>query len=181
MPNHFLILHPDLARLPPTVDLVASCGKIGLIGPPLAEGIRRYQAGPEYLHLVTYLGCSPHIRLGGDLDHHSAAWIQLDNPLPAPRLIHGANTRAPRCRACGGRLEDWRAARPGDVACADCRTPWEGLDWRRGAAFVHQAVALHGIFEGEAVPSERLMAGLRETTGVDWDYFYWRGEGQPPA
>ncbi len=182
-----LILHPaELDRQPANpVALRARLEALGLLGAPLAfEGREHYRPGERFLELVTFLGCSPVVALGepgatGDEFAH----LQLDGPYPEPQFIAGSNVKSPRCPGCGYRLETWQ----GEVAAwqADPHHTWRcpmcgkvyappRLRWRQCAGFGRYFVRIWGVFEGEAVPSDELLATLADATGFDWQHFYYR-------
>jgi hypothetical protein len=148
----------------------------------------RFCAGPRFLQLISFLGCSPQIRLtpdnGGDFCH-----IQLLSPLPHPRLMVGSNTRPPRCPRCRAPMDDWQARLetigahlPPEITCPGCRQPVtpHHLLWRQQAGLGQRFILVHGIFPGEAVPVDELMHCLTQTGGI-WDYCYlqtprWLGD-----
>jgi hypothetical protein len=189
-----LLLHPaDPARaVPPHERLVAALRAIGLAGEPLACGEdTRYRAGPAFLDLVTFLGCSPSVELepppgipvGEALDRF--CHVVIPPATDAVVFTRSVDARPPRCPACRADLGDWQPwasgwARGGEPApwrcpaCGRASRPWE-LDWRQSAGFGRLFVELWGIHPGEAVPGDALMDALRSATGGAWRHFYTRG------
>lgn len=184
--NQLILLPADVARTPPSKrDLLYQLERVGFIGPPLMfRGQQHYRPGENFLQLLTFLGCSPVVALGepgvtGDEFCH----IQLEGPYDEPRYVGGSNVKVPRCPGCGFRIENWPAliAQWQEMPeqawhCPLCGKTYRvpQLRWRQCAGFGHFFLHIWGVFEGEAVPSEDLLRALRESSGFDWQYFYWR-------
>lgn len=181
-----LLLAPDsLERMPPAPLVVACLRETGFVGRPLDVGnLDVFLVGDNFLQLITFMGCSPHIELEPPGDGGSFCHIRLIGPLPDLQLMRGENTQPPRCVQCRGRLSDWQEQVAGwcahpercDVLCPRCghrQRPVE-LGWRRNAGFGRLFVAVEDIFPGEAVPVPSFLQGLQKTTGVVWNYFYIR-------
>ncbi len=47
-------------------------------------------------------------------------------------------------------------------------------NWRRQAGFGRCWIDVHGVHEGEAVPTDTFLALLENLSGVVWDYAYSR-------
>jgi hypothetical protein len=176
IPEHYLILfpkHPVWApvSLEPLTDQLQA---IGLLGKERAPGL--YSTGPEYLNLITYLGCSPQVALGENQD---ATTIRLSGSFNAPRFAHGDNLKQPRCPRCRKPVGHTPAA-VGSRHCPHCghdALPHE-LDWRRSAAYARVFIEISNVYESEAVPGEKLTDYLQQVTGELWDYCYvWRKSG----
>jgi hypothetical protein len=182
--EHLLVLHPrDPTYAPADMRKLASVlGGIGFVGDALDASAGHYAAGQDFLRLITFLGCSPVVNLGGAARGPECR-VRLPTPLAAPRFLFGANTKPPRCPACRSALEKgialgsaWERDNGTTVVCPRCgaQTPVHLLDWRRAAAFTKISIELTGIHESEAVPAEALLAGLESASGVSWDYCYLR-------
>jgi len=175
MTAHFLVLYPRNpdwapAHLAPLADALKS---IGLIGAEREAHL--FSAGPEYLNLITYLGCSPQIELG---EGANTTAIRLRGIFPVAEFLHGGNLKPPRCRHCRKTPEKPDGMPPaGETLCCDhcgrCGPPHE-FDWRRSAAFARVFVEISNVFESEAVPAEELAACLQQASGEAWDYCYVR-------
>ena len=187
MADNQLILHPldSTASLHSKRDLLYRLEQIGFISTPLMlEGQQHYRPGDNFLQLLTFLGCSPVVALGepgatGDEFCH----LQLDGPYEQPRFVGGSNVKSPRCPGCGFRAENWQelvalwqATPEQRWRCPLCGKEYHvpQLRWRQCAGFGRFFLRIWGVFEGEAVPSEELFRVLREVSGFDWQYFYFR-------
>lgn len=178
MTEHYLVLYPKNpawapASLAPLADALAA---IGFLGSERSPGV--YGTGPEYLGLITYLGCSPQVALG---ENETAPTIRLSGIFDAPWLVHGGNLKPPRSPQCrkaltkpatipmaGQRLHCIHCGYGGNVC---------GFDWRRSAGCARVFVEISNVFESEAVPGEALMACLEKVSGESWDYCYLREDG----
>ncbi len=186
MADNLLVLHPAQPDHAPDPDAVRqTLIEIGFIGEEFEfRGRRHHKPGEEFLYLLTFLGCSPVVALGepgktGDEFAH----IQLEGPFSEPQFLCADNIKVPRCR-CGYRLEQWQTMidtwqndkvgyRWTCPACDTSQRP-EKLKWKQCAAFGRFFIKVWGVFEGEAVPSEALLARLEQCTGHAWQYSYLR-------
>lgn len=178
MTDRFLVLyprHPDWAPENPAV-VVDALKAIGFLGLERSPGL--YSAGPEYLSLVTYLGCSPHVTLG---ENEAATAIRISGIFAVPQLVHGDNLKSPRCPLCRKTLDKPAAsAELGEnLHCNHCGHSGNAcdFDWRRSAACCRVFIEISNVFESEVVPGEALADCLREASGEAWDYCYVRKAG----
>lgn len=146
---------------------------VGLIGE--AREPHLFNTGPEYLNLITYLGCSPQVALGGNVD---ATTIRLNGIFDSSQFIHGGNLKAPRCPHCRKPSEKLDLSNnPNEtLRCSYCgfEGPMNKFDWRRSAAFGRVFIEISNVFESEAVPGEELTDRLLKATGENWDFCYIR-------
>lgn len=178
MTGHFLVLYPrNPAWAPADTAAVADALKaVGLLGAVRSPGV--HCAGPEYLGLITYLGCSPQIALG---ENEAATAIGIRGVFDVPQFVHGGNLKPPRCPRCRKTLEPVAAAISADdrLQCGHCGYAGDAseFDWRRSAACARLFVEISNVFESEAVPGEALADCLQQATGEAWDYCYVRKAG----
>jgi hypothetical protein len=172
-----LLLHPRApdAPLPGREELLRGLAGIGLLGTPLGGDGDGFLVGDRFLQLITFMGCSPFLQLEPPPEGGPFCHLALLGPFPAPRLLHGHNTRPPPCPACGKRMEDWREGLAGgEVRCPCCgaATPLHGLRWRRNAGLSRCFLEVRNVFPGEAVPVDALLRHLEDFGAGPWDYFY---------
>jgi hypothetical protein len=112
----------------------------------------------------------------------------LVGPLEREWFLCSGLTEDPTCPHCRASV-DWNevgsvwaeSLNPGvshapDVTCASCRrdvAPWS-LDWREMGGFARIYLEVQHIHQGEAAPSEELLAALAEVTGSPWSFLYSR-------
>ena len=137
-----------------------------------------FPAGDRFLQLVTFMGCSPHIRFEpehpDDDDYCYIRLIESESPL----LLVSDNSRTPGCPYCRKpAIADWSLlenGQPNPVACQHCgaMSRPEELRWRNDAGMARLFIEINSIFPGEAQPVESLMQHLQQETGCEWRYFY---------
>ncbi len=180
-----LILHPrDIHASPAPGVLLDALAEIAFIGTPFDyQGHTHYRPGEDFLELITFLGCSPVVSLGEPgLTGDDFCHISVLPELREATLLHGSNVKPPRCPHCRHPHADWRemlAAWQQQLTdylheCPNCaqQTPPHRLKWRQSAGMLRSGIAVWGIYEGEAVPSERLLDTLKDCGDGPWGYFY---------
>lgn len=199
MPAHKLLLHPqDIDFHLPVRDLAAPLQAIGLIGPPrqLGEG-RFYPVGEHFLHLVTFLGCSPAIELDPPAEPDRLASASASGAFchvllesgTRPRLRHDPRTPPARCPHCREPLPNWTGL------CASARldpvhTVWKcpacghsgdftRLRLRKSAAVASCWVEIRGIYPSEAVAGDTLLHTLHALGGGHWQTVYLQEPALP--
>lgn len=183
MSTHQLILMPrDPEAVTPQAALVQSLSALGFLGEAMTEP-DFYRPGEEFLYLLAFLGCSPVVSLGEPGATADFCRIAIPAASAVPQFVAGANVKPPRCPKCGHRFADWQervaaweASGESSCPCPACgRThALPALGWRQSAGFGRSSVRVWGIFEGEAVPGEKLMDALETASGGPWMHFYYR-------
>jgi hypothetical protein len=178
-----LLFHPPFsAPLPSLPAITERLTKIGLLDRPFRPEEQSFLTGPRFPQLITFLGCSPFLRLEPPDDGSSDfCHLRFLGPFDRPRLLYGSNTRAPKCPACARGLDNWQSlaeqweAEPdnSNFTCPHCgrHSSPLALEWRRKAGFGRFFLQVSEVFPGEAVPVGELMECLR-ADGDSWDYFY---------
>ncbi|MCK9531077.1 MAG: hypothetical protein M0R77_11040 [Gammaproteobacteria bacterium] len=185
MSNHQLVLLPrDPNAAPNHTPLVRCLADIDFLGDPMPE-MNFYRPGEDFLFLLTFLGCSPVVSLGEPGVTADFCRIEVPAPSQTPHFFAGTNVKPPRCGKCSHRFEDWHGRvatwqQTGDDACT-CPTcgrvqTLPALGWRQSAGFGRSPVRVWGIFEGEAVPGEKLLGALEALGGGPWTHFYYRAD-----
>ncbi len=183
MAENKIVLHPvdPWAILQDPSLLLDALRQRGLIGAAYSHfGELHYKSGPRFRELLAFR--TPGAGTGLDaIFHASLLETQAD-----PVFLGGANTQAPLCPGCRGRVADWRTQltewqqapdRHGHHwTCRTCgrRVPVASLDWQRTGGIARYALDLWGVRENEAMPSPELLGVLREATAAEWTYFYYR-------
>jgi hypothetical protein len=182
MSNGSLTLHPKDPNTSPATaaELVRLLDSIGLLGAPLDPGNAVFRVGDRFLQLISFLGCSPYLRLEPPEDgSDNFCHILVRGPFDRPRLLYGEGTRAPRCPACGAALTGWRAQAGSQViGCSACgaKHPPDRITWGKHAGHGRLFVEIRNIFPGEAVPVDELLSRLGELDCGEWGYFYLQGK-----
>ncbi len=185
---HRLILHPgDAERAPASQEAVCErLRELEFIGEAYEHGNgtgeRAFLAGEQFLQLLTFMGCSPHIELAprqaGDQDF---CHIRVSPLYPSPRFRAHARDVFARCPACGRREPDWlariaawQAGAGPDWQCARCGEAGSlyRLGWRQKAGFGRLFIDVFSIFPQEGIPAERLLRELESLGAGPWRYFF---------
>lgn len=143
-----------------------------------------YLLGDRFMQLVTFMGCSPFIRLEPNEENQPFCHFAVLGPFAAPRFILGKNTRPPNCPACRKRvaawveiLDLWRKDPDGyQTTCPHCGSKHSPVkfNWRQTAGVGRIFFYVENIFPSEAIPSEDLLQALRDCdpSAQAWNYFY---------
>ncbi len=180
-----LVLTPQSPYYSPDdlAGLIAMLREIGFIGDLLPDSQVGYLLGENFMQLVTFMGCSPFIRLEPGDPEQPFCHLIIDGPSVHPRLLQGKNTTPPRCAACRKRLVGWQATfeiwqqeRPGwQATCPHCGHNQDpaSYDFRQSAGCGRLFLSVENIFPQEAIPSPALINRLQEVThNQTWHYFY---------
>ena len=176
-----LVLHSTDAQFVPAsskqfIDTLKTCG---FLGANWTE--HRYLIGDQFLDLVTFLGCSPHIDVAPLDDANDLRFCHIHIPPPetTPTLLASRLAPAPRCPRCRspltGHHSDMSLDGMTELLCASCGHMDQALNWRwrpKQACVTHFAIHIVNIFDSEAVPAEHLMDTLRAIEDVSWSYCY---------
>lgn len=183
---------PALRLVPGTLldrQRISDIGRLlrerGFAGTPLGDD-GYYTTGDKFLDFVTFVGCSPSLKLdpdGGDRPG-SDRFVHLQllgADLPALQI--GNRPRAPLCPSCRKPLAGWRhvgshgqahSSGPTVLRCEDCGAVWppDKVRWRDGAVFTASHLAVLGVYPGEALPTPLLLQLLRHASQCDWYALY---------
>lgn len=143
------------------------------------EGMQNgYSAGENFLQLITFMGCSPHIRFEpeNELDR-GYCYITLTE-CDTPRILLSQHARPPRCHACKKPVgKTWQAtvAQGRRITCPHCHQQQrpDQLGWRNDAGMGRLFIEIHNIFPGEAQPVPGLLQQLSGIDATPWRYFYF--------
>jgi len=145
-----------------------------------------YLVGERFFEHVSFLGCSPHLKLEPDEDNSTEfchVTVSCDDKV---NFFCGGNVRAPQCPQCKTVENDWQTLMPRwrkapevfTHQCTGCGAtkPLHMFNWRRSAGFSAVTVQIWGVHQSEAVPNEGLLKALEALTFCPWEYFYQNGQ-----
>jgi len=175
---------------PPELDhLIRQLQTEGFIGnyfstryAPHKETLSGYFIGDNFLKLITFLGCSPHIEvvIPEQIEQwRSFCYIEIQYQ-HSPVFFKGLNKPKCSCPVCRARItqalpdmQQWTPA-ASQVVCPKCQTTsWlEDLNWRHSAGFGQLFLIVHSVYPNEAVPTDKLMNLLDSEVFKNWEYFY---------
>ncbi len=183
--NHLYLYCTDLNYFPDDYNaFIKSCQDKGLLGQASTNlGSNHYLVGDNFLQYVTFMGCSPYLKVYPEHEHdtdYCSAYIP-DSSLTV-RFVAGQQVTVPRCPLCkkaipagNDMLDTWMKDHTNKaIQCPHCNktSMLYELDWRKNAGFFNFAIAISNIFPKEAIPGQALLDWLHSLTGCEWAYFY---------
>jgi hypothetical protein len=171
-----LVLTPQDPYLVPETPqvLLKELRVLGLIGAPLDQN-QAHLLGETFMQLITFMGCSPFIRVEPDESGEPFCHLQVDGPFPEPKLLVGKNSLPPRCKACRKRITDWQKSLGQHAPCPHCGHQQDpaSYDFKQSAGFGRFLLKIENIFPQEAIPTPRLLDTLQQASNdAPWHYFY---------
>jgi len=165
-------------------EFIYQCQSFNFIGELAANlGENHFHVGDRFLEMISFLGCSPFIKIHPDNDYDTNyCSIYIPDQLESIRFINTNDNKGPRCPDCRKLVKNasylWVDWKPGNekkvLQCEHCNISFmlQDMDWRKNAGIVSFAVKISNIFPKEAIPTDQLMKHLKILTNVEWKYFY---------
>jgi len=178
MDNPRIILSPKNIsdQLADVLAIENVLSNIALLGENFAD--KQFYAGEAFINLLSFLGCSPNINLS-PVDGDNFCYIEINSIAGEARILGHTNSVIPRCPDCKHKLKDWQSINNYQYAstsinCPECNAllKMPDLKWRQEGGYGRFYIAITNIHPHEAVPSEKLIQTLEQTTGFKWHYFY---------
>lgn len=178
MNQGILILHPE--NIDSYTDVQQATQLLlhdGLIGSAIDGMQNSYFAGGNFLQLITFMGCSPHIRFEPEDERDKAYCYITLTACETLQIRVSEHARPPRCRACKKPVgKGWKTAvLQGElVTCPHCHHQQQPdqLSWRNDSGMGRFFIEIHNIFPGEAQPVPHLLQLLQSIDASQWRYFY---------
>ena len=178
MNQGILILHPDNCGSHPEMQQVIQLlQRERLIGSSIEGMQSSYFAGEMFLQLITFMGCSPHIRFEPEDEQDKGyCYITLAD-YETLQIRVSEHARPPRCSACKkpvGKAWQTAVSQGEQITCPHCyqqQRP-DQLSWRNDSGMGHFFIEIHNVFPGEAQPVPRLLQQLQIIDASQWRYFY---------
>jgi len=180
-----LILYPVSTDYVPKswVNIKLSLNQAGFIGKSISSINESYYVGDNFLQLITFLGCSPHIQIEPEDDNNDSycriVLSELNDNIDFRFLARDVIARCPKCRKKLDSWSDWlnqwkESSSAVFVRCEHCDSALSlfDLNWRHNAGFASCFIDIWNIYPQEAIPTEELLSILSEATGEEWDYFF---------
>ncbi|MCK5917713.1 MAG: hypothetical protein KAG34_04780 [Cocleimonas sp.] len=154
---------------------------IEFISERLESSNNRYKVGEEFLSLICFMGCSPNIEIEPQ-ENSPYCYVEIAKESAEKHFIAGLNVKKANCPHCKNPqlklvqnlLESQQALSTQQCsACTEYIDP-SNVNWRRSAFIAKSWVLIGNIYESEAVPDEKLLSALKQSTGCDWAYAYVR-------
>ncbi|MFW2372455.1 MAG: hypothetical protein ACN4GM_04985 [Gammaproteobacteria bacterium] len=174
-----LVIHPKLPtdRPDPVQDVIDALENIGLLGDPDQHN-NTYLAGEEFLNLITFLGCSPSVKLSpAEGDHY--CYLQINPVSDSVRCLGYTDLVKPQCPSCKQSISHWKQSAnwfdgSATKTCELCgvEKPVQSFRWRKEAGFGQFSIHISYIHPHEVVPSDIIFQALQQASGFSWAYFY---------
>lgn len=138
-----------------------------------------FPPGERFLSLLSFLGCSPNIKLSAQ-EGDDYCFISLLKASDESRCLGHTPTVKPKCPHCRKRIAGWQVEnwQRGDtpVCCDKCgkASDTAELNWKHECGFGRCGFTISHIYPHEAVPTEQLLSLLQQFSGTPWDYCYAR-------
>ena len=173
-----LIICPKItSNKPENLALIKQAvNNINLTGDEFSDN--KFYTGDAFLSLLTFLGCAPNINLSPK-DGDNFCYIEFKEITGEAEMLGHTGSIIPLCLDCKHKLKHWQSIKNYMLAktsfnCPECNTLLKisELKWRREAGYGQFYISIANIYSHEAVPSEKLLQTLEQTTGFAWHYFY---------
>ena len=169
----------------PAGALPADAGLGGALTQPPSPS-QGFLVGEHFFDLLAFAGCAVNLRLSPTSTGEPFTHVHLVGPLTSPLLLHGGNTRPPRCPTCRApnkalnlfpdqNPDQDLTLDPGrEIPCPACgsRHPLWAWDWKGSAGCGRSFVWVEEVFPGEAEPTPTFQAALTSLTASPWRHFY---------
>jgi hypothetical protein len=181
--NPRLILTPKQKdfRIEAMEFLLNALTQAGFIGDELEQtnDFKCYEYGEDYLHLISYLGCSPAVtstNSAGDTE----SFISI-RQFETIQFAYSSAVPPPRCPHCQKTdknwpqyWHNWQLDLTATQQCIHCEQHFNfaEMKWKKNGGTGSLLIQVHGIQEHLAVPSPALMSMLEQATGTSWHYFF---------
>lgn len=156
--------------------LQTTLAEIGLIETNPQQDI--FLVGDGFLELLTFMGCAPDIHLSPQ-DGDNYCYIKFNQIHPQPICAGHVQSFSPSCSACKHKLTHWRETENWQqgsslLTCPACQhsKPLQQFRWRKEAAYTRCSFYIANIHPHEALPADKLMDALHNSSGFKWAYAY---------
>ncbi len=175
--SRLIICPRSISDKPQNISLIRQAIQdIGLIAEEFDDS--KYYTGNTFLSLLSFLGCSPNINVSPK-DGDNYCYIKISNITDRAEILGHTRSVIPRCPYCKYKFKNWQSINNYKFAktiidCPECNTSLKisDLKWRLEGGYGLFYISIINIHPHEAVPSEKLLQTLEQTTGFAWHYFY---------
>jgi len=174
-----LVIHPkQVTDYPQDINgIIHALANIGLLGDRHQDD-SIYLAGGEFLNLITFMGCSPSIKLS-PTEGDKYCYLQINATSDSVRCLGHTSLISPQCPDCKQKITNWKDSASwfdGSTikTCELCSSekPVQSFRWRKEAGFGRFSFHISYIHPHEVVPSDIIFQALELATGFPWGYFY---------
>lgn len=137
-----------------------------------------FDFGENFLHQITFLGCSPTLYSDDPASQDVFISIILH---PAIAFAYSSETPPPRCPHCHKTDKNWKQylknwQQQADIkeTCPNCEQPFHFTEmiWKKNGGYGKLLIQIHGVQEQLAIPNPSLLDTLAAFTDSKWNYFF---------
>ncbi len=136
-------------------------------------GLTEQSAGRKLMDYITFLGCSPSLRVG---EIESEIKVHYFNQTTGMGGQSVETIRYPKCKHAVFEPSTLLHKYPekDDWTCKVCGSEGKTheINWRKAAGFSSIFIEISQIFPKEAIPSDKFLGTLLHFTNVNWKWFY---------
>lgn len=143
------------------------------------ENYHCFDLGEDFLHLITYLGCSPTIYNTDDssdndtfisIAQHETIQFALSSAIPPARCPHCHKTD----KNWSDYFQRWIDNPLTLESCPQCNNSFRftEMKWKKNGGYGKLFLQIHGIQEQLAIPNQTLLDDLEAFTNTRWIYFF---------
>ena len=186
MPEKLILHYRDPGASPADPQwLEQQLRAIGFLGERYNQaGDNQFLTGPDFLQYISFIGCSPTIYTTlNEAGRPGFCHMEISTVSQQTRFLGANNIRYFYCPHCRHKAKEPTFRHMQDLdgpdnlwKCPDCGNdiPVYELDLREQGGFGRFYIAIWGIGEGLAIPSDKLLAELERITEKSWRFFYCR-------
>lgn len=143
-----------------------------------AKNYRCFEMGDDFLHQITFLGCSPTLFSSDNQTDDTFISIGQHEHIVFGNSSGIPPARCPHCRKTNKSwpqyLERWKHHPQTKEQCPDCDKSFNfsEMKWKRNGGYGKLLIQIHGVQEQLAVPNQSFIDALQSITQTNWEYFF---------
>jgi len=136
-----------------------------------------YEIGEDFLHQISFLGCSPTLFSDQNDQDTFISIIEHDDIA----FSHSSEIPPPRCPHCQKTDKNWKQYQQqwddnknSTVSCPSCGKTFSftEMKWKKNGGYGRLLIQVHGVQENLAVPNPAFLDALKQITETEWEYFF---------
>lgn len=143
-----------------------------------SENYRCFAMGDDFLHQITFLGCSPTLFSAENNDSDTFISIIQHHRLQFAHSSTVPPARCPHCRKTDKNwqqyFQHWNQNPNTEETCPNCNETFifSDMKWKRNGGFGKLLIQIHAVQEQLAIPNQTFVDELQSITGTNWEYFF---------
>ena len=143
-----------------------------------SENYRCFEIGDDFLHRITFLGCSPTLFSANNTDSDTFISIAQNQHVQFGHSSTIPPARCPHCRKTDKSWQQyfqrWNKNSGAEETCPNCNETFNFSDmkWKKNGGYGKLFIQIHGVQEQLAIPNQSFMDELQSITHTNWEYFF---------